>query len=180
MKKSILCFAAIFLFATIGFSQTGRKITALATYVSSENGNRGGEIKLKLNGKTQDFVWDTDEGTGKLPIFQSNPKGFQEGAEWKIVYSKYDSNDSYLFLWSATFTGRVLASGSVDGYPIAEFNEQGKLIGLYNNACSDSGCTEPITRAGIITEIGTSGGGINYFTVKFRLWTKSVLTRSVF
>ena len=109
MKKVTLCFAVILLFAITVFSQTGRKFTATAIYLSSINGNTGGEIKLKMNGKIQNLVWDSNEGTGKLPIFESNPKGFQQGAEWKIVYSKYDSDSSFFFLWNATYTGRVLA-----------------------------------------------------------------------
>lgn len=112
MKKTTLCFVVILLFAITVFSQTGRKFTATAIYLSSINGNTGGEIKLKMNGKIQNFVWDSDEGTGKLPIFESNPKGFQQGAEWKITYSKYNSDDSYLFLWNATFTGRNLSDNN--------------------------------------------------------------------
>ena len=175
-----LCFVVILLFAITVFSQTGRKVTATAIYLSSINGNTGGEIKLKLNGKIQNFVWDSDEGTGKLPIFESNPKGFQQGAEWKIVYSKYDSDDSYFFLWNAIFTGLNLSQSNkpqntssskitkrIYGNTIAEFNEQGKLIGFNNNSCSQSGCSDPIIRTGVITEVKISRGKIQYFSVKY-------------
>lgn len=114
MKTLFVCFSIVFLCTAIGTAQSKRekpeKKTAVATYVSSMNGLHGGEITLRLRGKLVTFVWD--RGTHSAPIFQSDPRGFQPGAEWRIVYLNPGSigDGNYPYLVSATFTGRILSA----------------------------------------------------------------------
>lgn len=86
-------------------SSASIKKSALVTYVSTEGGSGVGYHNLRLKGRVESFVYDKGTRWSNM----SKPHAYDTGAEWKIIYSKEKKlEEEGFYLWSVTFTGRVL------------------------------------------------------------------------